>query len=206
MQQNAAAFVRKEHAAMAGIPDELRIIIPSWVGATFDFERRYPDDHERMAVAVGAARENVAHRTGGPFGAAVFEMVTGRLIAVGTNRVVPLNNCVLHAEIVALMLAQARLGTYTLAGEDGVAHELFTSCEPCAMCLGAVPWSGVRRVVWAATREDAGQLHFDEGPVFSASYRYLEARGLRFEQGPLRDEARTILEGYGRSGGEIYNG
>ncbi len=187
------------------VPQDLHITIPPWVIETFDFEQPYGDDHARMAVAVDAARENVRHGTGGPFGAAVFEMQSGRLIAVGTNRVVPLNNCVLHAEILALMLAQARLGTYTLGGGP-VEYELFTSCEPCAMCLGAIPWSGVRRVVWAATREDAGSLQFDEGPVFDASYGYLEARGLQFEQGLLRADARAVLEDYARRGGRIYNG
>jgi len=188
------------------VPDEVRVTTPAWLAGSIDFARVYAGDRERMAIAVSAARENVRHGTGGPFGAAVFEMSSGRLVAVGTNRVVPLNNCVLHAEIVALMMAQARLGTWTLGGADVPEHELFTSCEPCAMCLGAVPWSGVRRVVWAATREDAGRLQFDEGPVFTASYRYLEARGLRFEQGPLRDEARAILQQYAARGGEIYNG
>jgi tRNA(Arg) A34 adenosine deaminase TadA len=74
------------------------------------------------------------------------------------------------------------------------------------MCLGATQWSGVARVVWAATRDDAGRLEFDEGPVFDASFEYLRARGIVLEQGPLRDEAAAILSRYGESGGEIYNG
>jgi tRNA(Arg) A34 adenosine deaminase TadA len=127
-------------------------------------------------------------------------------VAVGVNRVVPLYNSVLHAEIMAIMFAQANVGSYTLGGPDMPAHELFTSCEPCAMCLGATPWSGVSRVVWGATREDAGRLQFDEGPVFQATYDYLSARGIRFEPGPLREEARGILTEYARGGGEIYNG
>jgi len=183
----------------------LTISLPDWVDGSIDFERSYIGDEERMRVAVAIARENVRRGTGGPFGAAVFEAGSGRLVAAGMNRVVPLNNSVLHAEIVALMMAQARLGTYSL-GETGLPdHELFTSCEPCAMCLGATPWSGVKRVVWAATREDAGRLQFDEGPVFQASYDYLRARGIRFEAGPLREEARRVLAEYGETGGEIYN-
>jgi tRNA(Arg) A34 adenosine deaminase TadA len=185
---------------------EIRIVYPEWVGELVDFERPYTSDLRRMGVTILAARENVRHGTGGPFGAAVFEAATGRLVAVGMNLVVPLNNCVLHAELVALMMAQARIGSYTLGGDGMPGHELFTSCEPCAMCLGATPWSGVRRVVWAATREDAGRIQFDEGPVFAASYAYLEARGIRFEQGPLRQEAFAILSEYSSRGGEIYNG
>jgi tRNA(Arg) A34 adenosine deaminase TadA len=185
---------------------EIHIVYPPWVAESFDFERRYVGDVERMAVAIAAARENVRRGTGGPFGAAIFEIESGRLVSVGMNRVVPLHNSVLHAEIFAIMMAQAVIGSYTLGGDDMAAHELFTSCEPCGMCLGATPWSGVRRVVWAATRDDAGRLEFDEGPVFAASYRYLEARGIRFEQGPLRSEACDVLADYRTGGGEIYNG
>jgi tRNA(Arg) A34 adenosine deaminase TadA len=92
------------------------------------------------------ARENVQWNTGGPFGAAVFQMESGKLIAVGMNRVVPLKNSTLHAEMVAFMTAQARLGSHSLGLSELPAHELVTSCDPCAMCLGAVLWSGVRRV------------------------------------------------------------
>jgi tRNA(Arg) A34 adenosine deaminase TadA len=183
----------------------IRIAYPGWVADLVDFDRPYASDTDRMRVAVDVARENVRRQTGGPFGAAVFEAISGTLVAIGINRVVPLHNSVLHAEIVAIMMAQAACRAYTLGGDDVASHELFTSCEPCAMCLGATHWSGVQRVVWAATREDAGRLHFDEGPVFQASYAYLERRGIRFEQGPLRDEARIVLADYATGGGEIYN-
>jgi tRNA(Arg) A34 adenosine deaminase TadA len=183
----------------------IRISYPGWVLQAVDFRRTYDQDVDRMAVAIAVARENVSRQTGGPFGAAIFEAVSGRLVAVGMNRVVPMHNSVLHAEIVAIMMAQAARRTYTLGGDDVASHELFTSCEPCAMCLGATHWSGLHRVVWAATREDAGRLQFDEGPVFKASYAYLERRGVRFEQGPLRQESRDILMDYSTGGGEIYN-
>jgi tRNA(Arg) A34 adenosine deaminase TadA len=73
------------------------------------------------------------------------------------------------------------------------------------MCLGAILWSGVRRVVTGAAREDATRLGFDEGPVFPESYRYLEARGIRFDRHLLREEAREVLEEYRRRGGIVYN-
>ena len=85
-------------------------------------------------------------------------------------------------------------------------HELFTSCEPCAMCLGATLWSGVRRVVCGAAREDASRLDFEEGPVFPASYEYLENRGIEIVHNLLRDEARAVLELYRAKDGRIYNG
>ncbi|MGH7464198.1 MAG: nucleoside deaminase [Longimicrobiales bacterium] len=184
---------------------ELRIACPPWVDDLLDWDRPCHDDDARMRVAIACARENVTRGTGGPFGAAVFNAGTGALVAVGINLVVPLNNSCLHAEIVAFMMAQARLDTYTLQGADLPAHELYTSCEPCAMCLGAVLWSGVRRVVWSATREDADSISFDEGPVFAASYEYLRARGISFHGGVLREEGRDVLKLYGERGGRIYN-
>ena len=119
---------------------------------------------------------------------------------------VRLNNCTLHGEMVAFMMAQVRLGSFTLNASHLPSHELFTSCEPCAMCLGATLWSGVRRVVYAAGREDASMLRFDEGPVFPASYRYLEERGITIVRNLLRDEAVAVLERYRAKSGTIYNG
>src|SRR5213075_1983235 len=106
--------------------------------------------------------------------AAVFEAQSGRLVSVGMNSVVRLNNCTLHGEMVAFMMAQQRLKSFTLSAPGMPVHELFTSCEPCAMCLGATLWSGVKRVAYGATRDDATKLNFEEGPVFPASYKYLE--------------------------------
>jgi tRNA(Arg) A34 adenosine deaminase TadA len=170
-----------------------------------DFAATYADDEARMRVALTVARENVVRGKGGPFGAAIFE-AGGRLAAVGMNLVVPLNNSTLHAEMVAFMMAQAGVGHYTLGAPGLPPHELFTSCEPCAMCLGAVLWSGVRRVVWSATREDANALAFDEGPVFASSYKYLRRRGINFDAGLLRPEGQAVLELYREADGTIYNG
>jgi tRNA(Arg) A34 adenosine deaminase TadA len=147
----------------------------------------------------------VLEETGGPFGAAIFERDSGRLVAVGVNLVVPLANSALHGEMVAFMMAQARLGSYTLGGDGMPAHELATSCEPCAMCLGATLWSGVRRVVCGATRDDALRLDFDEGPVFEASYEYLAARGVEVVRELRRAEAAEVLALYRRRSGVIYN-
>jgi tRNA(Arg) A34 adenosine deaminase TadA len=159
-----------------------------------------------MRLAIELARQNSRRRTGGPFGAAIFETQTGRLVAVGVNLVVPLNNSVLHAEMVAFMMAEARLGSYSLSGPDLPPHELVTSCDPCAMCLGATLWAGVRRVICGATRDDAGEIRFDEGPVFPESWRYLAARGIEVVREVLRADAREVLADYARQHGTIYNG
>jgi tRNA(Arg) A34 adenosine deaminase TadA len=184
---------------------EIHIAYPAWVARHVDWGAAYPSDDDRMGLAIALARWNVLEASGGPFGAAVFERESGRLIAVGVNLVVPLRNSALHGEMVAFMMAQARLGSYTLAGDDMPAHELATSCEPCAMCLGATLWSGVRRVLCGATREDALRLDFDEGPVFDASYDYLAERGVEVVRGVRREEAAEVLALYRQRAGVIYN-
>ncbi len=158
-----------------------------------------------MRFVIDLARENVIRGTGGPFAAAVFREDDGALIAAGVNSVLRLNNAMLHAEVVALMFAQARVGSYTLRAV-GASYDLVTSCEPCAMCLGATLWSGVQRLVCGATRDDAGRIGFDEGPVFPESYAYLEQRGMTVVRQVLRAEAADVLDWYLRSGGVVYNG
>jgi tRNA(Arg) A34 adenosine deaminase TadA len=119
---------------------------------------------------------------------------------------VRLNNCALHGEMVAFMIAQQRLGSFTLSAAGMPVHELVTSCEPCAMCLGAILWSGVKRVVCGAHRDDATRLNFEEGPVFPESYKYLADRGIEVVREVCRQEALDVLELYRKNSGKIYNG
>lgn len=184
----------------------VHIEYPAWVQEVVDWNRLYHTDQDRMRLAIAVARENVERGSGGPFGAAVFESESGRLVSVGMNSVVRLNNCILHGEMFAFMMAQQRVGSFTLKSPNLPAHELHTSCEPCAMCLGTTLWSGVQRVVYGAAREDASLLKFEEGPVFPESYKYLEDRGIQIVRNVLREEARAILELYRAKSGKIYNG
>jgi len=179
---------------------------PEWLQGAVDWSRRYDSDEARMRVAVELARQNVLNGTGGPFGAGVFETKGGRLVGAGVNSVTRLNNSVLHAETLAIMLAQSRLGTYALGAVADESYVLVTSCDPCAMCLGATLWSGVTRLVCGAHRDDARRLNFEEGPVFPQSHSYLEARGIEIVHGVLRDEANAVLELYRARKGTIYNG
>lgn len=188
-------------SSSAAVP--LTVALPDWAAEHSYMDRRYDSLEERMSVAIDLARRNIEHGTGGPFGAAVFETGSGRLVATGMNLVVSSGNAFLHAETVALMFAQREVGTWSLRSPE---HDLFTSCAPCAMCLGAVLWSGVARLVSGATREDAIEIGFDEGPVFDASYEYLVSRGINCQTGVLRDEARAVLQDYRSRGGPIYNG
>ena len=156
-----------------------------------------------MAAVIALAEENV-QRGGGPFGAAVFDCVDGRCVAVGVNRVVAGRCSHLHAEMVALARAQQALGTHDLATAGRFV--LFTSVEPCAMCLGAVVWSGVARLVCGATGADAEGVGFDEGPKLADWPGALAQRGIRVRRQLLRPRARAVLRAYAAAGGLIYNG
>ncbi|HEY7635704.1 MAG TPA: nucleoside deaminase [Gemmatimonadales bacterium] len=189
-------------------PDSVRslqITLPDWLDDIVDWRREYGSLEARMEVAVTVARENVLRGTGGPFGAAVFETDSGRLVSVGVNSVTRLNNSALHAEVLALMLAQQRVGCFSLSANNQPKHELVTSCEPCAMCLGATLWSGVRRLVCGASRADATALSFDEGPVFPESWSYLQRCGVEVIRDVMRPVAAEVLELYRNLGGPIYN-
>jgi tRNA(Arg) A34 adenosine deaminase TadA len=184
-----------------------RVVVeyPPWVDTVVNWDRRLATLDDRMRLAIQIARENVDRGTGGPFGAIVVERDSGRVVSVGMNSVVRLQNCTLHGEVVAFMMAQQRVQSYTLAAPGMPEHELVTSCEPCAMCLGAALWSGVRHIVCGAAREDATRLQFEEGPVFPQSYAYLEQRGITITRNVLRAEAKAVLEEYRAGGGKIYN-
>ncbi len=158
-----------------------------------------------MALVIRLAEENVARGDGGPFGATVFEIGSGVLVAAGVNRVIEASNSVLHAEMVALMFAQQRLASFSLRSPGGPAHQLVTSCEPCAMCLGATLWSGVTRLIVGAAREDAIAVGFEEGPVFPESYAYIAARGVETVRDVRRAEAAALLRAYRDNGGIVYN-
>jgi tRNA(Arg) A34 adenosine deaminase TadA len=193
-----------ENDPLSTPPAAVTISLPSWVPGIVDWTRRYTTVDDRMRLAITLARES-AVRGGGPFGAAVFESESGTLVGVGVNDVVGARNSVLHAEVMAIIFAEARVGAYSLRAPGLPAHELVSSCEPCAMCLGATHWSGVRRLVFGARRDDAERIGFEEGPVFPESYRYLESRGIEVVGGVLRDEARAVLELYRHRGGLVYN-
>ena len=188
-------------------PDDFVITLhqPAWIHEHLaNLPGQVADDTERMALAIELARLNTEHGTGGPFGAAVFES-SGRLVAVGVNVVVPDSCSFAHAEMTALGAAQQRLKTYDLGAEGLPQHELVTSTEPCAMCMGAVPWSGVRRLVCGARDEDARAVGFDEGPKIAEWPKELQARGIAVVRDVLRDEAAGVLRGYADGGGRIYN-
>jgi tRNA(Arg) A34 adenosine deaminase TadA len=180
--------------------------LPAWLaGFLPPAETVYATAEARMKLVIDLAKQNIAHATGGPFGAAVFNMATGQLVAPGVNLVVPHNCAILHAEMVAITIAQQVLGHYDL-GADGLPPcELVTSTEPCAMCFGAVPWSGVRRLVCGARDEDARAIGFDEGPKLLDWADHLTLRGIEVVRDVCRQEAAAVLQQYMATAGHIYN-
>lgn len=186
----------------------LDVELPGWLGDAASGagpDGGFGSDRERMAWTVGLARENVRRETGGPFAAAVFDREGGDLIAPGVNLVVGERCSVLHAEVVALMAAQRRLGSHDLAAPGLPDCELVATAEPCAMCYGAVPWSGVTRLVCGARGEDARAVGFDEGEKPEDWVGALRRRGIEVARDVRREEARQVLRDYADSGGPIYN-
>jgi tRNA(Arg) A34 adenosine deaminase TadA len=163
-----------------------------------------PDTIARMAYVLGLVRTNIA-TGGGPFAAAVFERDSGRLLAAGANRVVEGRCSAAHAEVLALSLAQARLGNHDLGAAGLPSCQLVASAEPCMMCLGAVIWSGVRSLVCAARTEDVVAIGFDEGARTKGWIAELQTRGIAVTIDLLRDESQALLVEYRASGGTIYN-
>ena len=180
------------------------LILPHWLESFVD---GWPDPLEtvqqRMLLAVSLSAENVRHGTGGPFGAIVVEDKTNHLIGVGVNLVTTVELSIAHAEMVAISLAQSAINNWNLGHESDV--QLVTSCEPCAMCFGAVPWSGVTSLVWGANKDDAEAAGFDEGDKPANWVHSLEIRGIRTQADVLRKEAAAVLQKYAKKAGAIYH-
>ena len=179
------------------LPDWVRELEPELKGC-------WPSDEDKMRLAINLALRNVREQTGGPFGAAIFDSDTGRVVSVGVNRVVPLNNSTAHAEMMAFMLAQRRMHSFRL---DATRHHfvMATSAQPCAMCYGASPWAGINRILIGARRRDVEQLtEFDEGPMPRNWIKGLRKRGISVTRDVLRREARKVFIEYNKSRGAVY--
>ena len=186
-------------------PDNISFQLPDWVNEYCRTYQASSDLNERMAFVITASRKNVEQGTGGPFAAAIFENYTGELVSLGVNLVEAQQLSMLHAEMVAIAVAQAGLGTYDLGHASSAGYELVTSTEPCTMCLGGVLWSGVNKVVAAARDEDAREIGFDEGPKPDDWIKSLNDRGIEVLDDVERESARSVLQMYQESKGHIYN-
>jgi len=182
------------------------IQLPQWVDDILrGSENIYPTVEERMELALTFAASNICNN-GSPFGAAIFERDSGRLIAPGVNLVLQTNCSVVHAEIVAIMLAQQQVANFDLGAAGLPDYELVSTTEPCAMCLGAIPWSGISSLVCGARDEDARIIGFDEGDKPADWPQKLRSRAISVTRDIHRAKAKAILQQYVDAGGIIYNG
>ena len=143
-----------------------------------------------MQVALRLAEENVRSGSGGPFAALVVK--DGAVIARGANHVTTQNDPTAHGEVVAIRAACEALGTYQLTG-----CSLYTSCEPCPMCLGAVYWARLDRVYYAATHAEAAAAGFDDSFIYDELALARDARSVPFVP-VLRSEGGRPFEAWRR--------
>jgi guanine deaminase len=133
-----------------------------------------------MRRAIQLSRENV-QRNGGPFGAVIVK--DGRVVGEGFNRVTATSDPTAHAEVVAIRAACAHLNTFDLSGA-----EIYSSCEPCPMCLSAIYWARLAGIHYANTKLDAAAIQFDDYFIYEELAKHPEQRAIPMRQ-RLRDEA-----------------
>lgn len=185
------------------MPTPITLVLPAWLDDEATPGRVFADAQAQVALAIRLARRNVEERSGGPFGAAIFDG-EGRLVAAGVNRVLPQACSIAHAEMMAFMAAQARVGRARL-NEDGTRYVLATSAQPCCQCYGASFWAGIDALCIGARASDVMELSaFDEGPLPADWVGELERRGIAVVRDVLRDEAREVFHQYARMGGASY--
>ena len=137
-----------------------------------------------MNLAINLSIENVDNG-GGPFGAVIVR--DGEVIATGTNRVVPNNDPTAHAEVLAIRNACARLGTFQLKG-----CTVYSSCEPCPMCLSALYWAGVSRICYGNTKDDAKAIDFDDSFIYDQLELGYAERSIKREHFMRSDALRAF--------------
>jgi guanine deaminase len=141
-----------------------------------------------MRRAIALSREHMEQGSGGPFGAVIVK--DGVIIAEGWNRVTSSNDPTAHAEIVAIRAACGALGSFSLGD-----CEIYTSCEPCPMCLAAIYWARLQRIYYANTRADAARIGFDDDFLYREIAAPPEARRLPMTR-LLAEEAHAAFEAW----------
>jgi len=133
------------------------------------------NDRKFLLEAIALAKEGVEKGAGGPFGCVIVK--DGMIVGKGHNQVTSTNDPTAHAEVMAIRDACAKLGAYQLTGCD-----LYTSCEPCPMCLGAIYWARPRRVIYACTRDEAANAGFDDAVIYREINIPADKRKIPFDQ------------------------
>jgi len=176
--------------------------MPEWIFPFLEQKIQNNTHEQKMDFLARIAEQNIKEGTGGPFSAAVFEIQSGDLISVGLNQVVSVKTSLAHAEIMAILFAQKKVNHFRL---DNGSYELVSLAQPCAMCYGALFWSGISRLVYGARKEDVEELAgFDEGPLPDNWSARLENRGIEVISDIGRDTACRVLKQYRQTGGLLY--
>lgn len=152
--------------------------------------------NEFMKKANENAKKGVSQKEGGPFGAVIVDK-NGNIIANGNNKVLALHDPTAHAEVTAIREASRVLGTHDLSG-----CTLYTSCEPCPMCLSAIIWANIKEVYYACTKEDADKIGFRDNVI----YDYLKGKNndiIDMKQID-RDECIDVMNSYNKDNGQMY--
>ena len=152
-------------------------------------------DIKFMARAIELAREGMDANAGGPFGCIVVK--DGEVIGEGNNRVTSTSDPTAHAEVVAIREACRSLNAFQLDG-----CTIYTSCEPCPMCLGAIYWARPERVFYACTREDAALIGFDDDFIYEELEKSNEDREMVL-LGLMRDEALEVFRSWAKKPDKI---
>ncbi|MGC9355437.1 MAG: nucleoside deaminase [Mariniphaga sp.] len=143
-------------------------------------------DKDFMARAIQLAEYGMENGSGGPFGAVVVK--DGKIIGEGCNNVISKNDPTAHAEILAIREACKNLGSFQL--DDCT---IYTSCEPCPMCLGAIYWARLKKVFFACTQEDAADIAFDDQHIYEELEKQPDDRQIKFEN-LMRSEALPLFK------------
>ena len=149
-----------------------------------------------MKIAKENAENGIANKEGGPFGAVIVDK-SGNIIANGNNKVLKNNDPTAHAEIVAIREACRKLNTYDLSE-----YILYTSCEPCPMCLSAIIWANIKEVYYGCTKEDAGSIGFRVDIIYD--YLKEKNKNLISMKKLDREECIKTFEKYKKDNGTIY--
>ncbi len=186
---------------------EFSVDLPQWV---LEKKNELPEfltrSEDRMKTIISFSRENIRKQSGGPFAAGVFEKESGRIIAIGVNRVMPTNISSAHAEVVAISLAQKTLKTFDLGQDHLPDYELVVNWRPCIMCMGALIWSGIKYLTIAGDGPELEEITgFDEGPVSSKWIEQLAERKIYVTNSILTQDAIDVFEEFRESGSYVYN-
>lgn len=149
-----------------------------------------------IKLAKESAENGIINNEGGPFGAVITD-IEGNIISTGNNKVLKDNDPTAHAEIVAIRNACGKLKTYDLSN-----YILYTSCEPCPMCLSAIIWANIKKVYYACTKEDAASIGFRDNII----YKYLEGKNEKLInlQQIDREECIDLFRKYKDDNRKIY--